>query len=101
MSLLRRVQEALKGANGALELERELKSAKERIERLEMSSVQTTEFHQRSMNQLSDRLARLEAQPQSRVHSPVRENSRQARMNTESAFRIDSSAIPRTGLGLG
>ena len=51
MNLLRRVQEAQEGANRVPELERELKSAKERIEKLELSSVQTADLHQQSMSQ--------------------------------------------------
>ena len=38
---------------------------------MELSSVQTAELHQQSINQLSDRLARLDAQPQGLMHSPV------------------------------
>ena len=64
ISLLRRVQEAQEGASRVPELERELKFAKERIEKLELRGVQTTEMHQQSMNQLGERIARLETQPQ-------------------------------------
>ena len=62
MNLLRRVQEAQEGANKVPELERELKSARERIGKLELSSVQAAEMHQQSMNQPGERLARLESQ---------------------------------------
>ena len=48
MNLLRRVQEAQEGANRGPELERELTSAKERIEKLELSSVQTAELNKQS-----------------------------------------------------
>ena len=44
VSQLRRVQEAQEGANRVPELERELKIAKERIEKLELRRVQTTEM---------------------------------------------------------
>ena len=71
VSLLRRVQEAQEGANRAPELERELKFAKERIEKLELRGVQTTEMQQQSMNQLGERLARLESKPQSISQLPV------------------------------
>ena len=52
MNLLRRVQETQEGANRVPELERELQSAKERIEKLELSSVQTAEMHEQAMHQL-------------------------------------------------
>ena len=55
VSLLRRVQEAQEGASRVPELERELKFAKERIEKLELRGVQVTEMHQQSMNQLGER----------------------------------------------
>ena len=71
VSLLRRVQEAQEGASRVPELERELKFAKERIEKLELRGVQATEMHQQSMNQLGERLARLETQPQSIPQLPV------------------------------
>ena len=66
---LLRVQEAQVGANRVPELERELKSARERIGKLELSSVQTAEMHQQSMNQLGERLVWLETQPQARTIS--------------------------------
>ena len=46
MSLLRRVQDAQEGANKVPELEREVKFAKERIEKLELRGVQAAELHQ-------------------------------------------------------
>ena len=74
MSLLRRVQDAQEGANKVPELEREVKFAKERIEKLELRGVQAAEMHQQSMNQLGERLARLEAQPHSLSPLPVSGN---------------------------
>ena len=56
VGLLRRVQEAQEGASRVPELERELKFAKERIEKLELRGVQVTEMHQQSMNQLANAL---------------------------------------------
>ena len=52
-------------------LEQELKFAKERIEKLELRGVQTTEMRQQSMNQLGERLARLKTQPQGLSQLPV------------------------------
>ena len=74
VSQLRRVQEAQEGANRVPELERELKIAKERIEKLELRGVQTTEMHQQTMNQLGERIARLETQPQHISQIPVSGN---------------------------
>ena len=71
MNLLRRVQEAQEGANRFPEWKENSKVQKKEKERLELSSVQTAELHQQSMNQRSDRLARLEAQPQGQMRSPV------------------------------
>ena len=52
MSLLRRVQDAQEGAKKVPKLEREVKFAKERIEKLELRGVQAAELHQ----QLEDHL---------------------------------------------
>ena len=71
MSLLRRVQDAQEGANKVPELEREVQFAKERIEKLELRGVQAAELHQQAMNQLGERLARLETLPQSHSQLPV------------------------------
>ena len=88
MNLLRRVQDAQEGANRVPELERELKFAKERIEKLELRGVQATEMHQQSMNQLGERLARLETQPQSLSQLPVSGNSATDLLKEEHGRRI-------------
>ena len=69
MNLLHRVQDTQEVANRVPELERELKTAKDRIEKLELSSVQTTELTKQSMNQLRDRLERLENQSREPIPS--------------------------------
>ena len=93
VNLLRRVQDAQEGANRVPELERELKIAKERIEKLELRGVQTTELHQQSMNQLGERLARLETQPQSLSQLPVSGNSATNPLKEEHGKRIQELQI--------
>ena len=93
ISLLRRVQEAQEGASRVPELERELKIAKERIEKLELRGVQTTEMHQHSMNQLGERLARLESQPQSISQIPASGNSAASPVREEHGKRIQELQI--------
>ena len=93
VSLLRRVQEAQEGASRVPELERELKIAKERIEKLELRGVQTTEMHQQSMNQLGERLARLESQPQSISQLPVSGSSAVNPAREEHGKRIQELQI--------
>ena len=88
VNLLHRVQDAQEGANRFSELERELKFAKERIEKLELRGVQTTEMHQQSMNQLGERLAKLETQPQSLSQLPVSGNSATDSLKEEHGRRI-------------
>ena len=93
VSLLRRVQEAQEGANRVAELERELKIAKEGIEKLELRGVQTTEMHQQSMNQLGERLARLESQPQSISQLSVSGSSAPISLREEHGKRIQELQI--------
>ena len=93
MSLLRRVQDAQEGANKVPELERELKFAKERIEKLELRGVQATEMHQQSMNQLGERLARLETQPHSLSSLPVSGNSASDPLREEHGRQIQELQI--------
>ena len=93
MSLLRRVQDAQEGANKVPELEREVKFAKERIEKLELRGVQAAEMHQQSMNQLGERLARLETQPQSLSQLPVSGNSAVDPLREEHGRRIQKLQI--------
>ena len=93
VSLLRRVQDVQEGANRVAELERELKIAKERIEKLELRGVQTTELHQQSMNQLSERLARLESRPQSISQLPVSGSSGPNSLKEEHGKRIQELQI--------
>ena len=96
MSLLRRVQEAQEGASRVSELERELEFAKERIEKLELRSVQTTEMHQQSMNQLGERLTALENQSQSLTQLPVRESCHKS---PQGGARKANSGAPNLGPG--
>ena len=93
VSLLRRVQEAQEGANGVSELEREVKFAKERIEKLELRGVQTTELRQQSMNQLGERLARFESQSQSISQLPVSGSSAPNPQREEHGKRIQELQI--------
>ena len=93
ISLLRRVQEAQEGASRVPELERELKFAKERIEKLELRGVQTTEMHQQLMNQLGERISRLETQPQSISQLPVTGNPATNSLKEEHGKRIQELQI--------
>ena len=93
INLLRRVQEAQEGANRVPDLERELKFAKERIEKLELRGVQATELHQQSMNQLGERIARLETQPQSLSQVPVSGNPATNPLKEEHGKRIQELQI--------
>ena len=91
VSLLR--QEAQEGANRVPELERELKIAKERIEKLELRGVQTTEVHQQLMSQLGERIARLETQPQPASQLPISGNSATNSLKEEQGKRIQELQI--------
>ena len=93
MSLLRRVQDAQEGANEVLELEREVKFAKEGIQKLEPRGVQAAEMHQQSMNQQGERLARLESQPHSHSPLPVSGNLANDPLREEHGRRIQELQI--------
>ena len=69
-------------------MEREVKFAKERIEKLKLRGFQAAEMHQQSMNQLGERLARLETQPHLLSPLPVSGNSATDPLREEHGRRI-------------
>ena len=60
---------------------------------MELSSVQTAELHQQSMNQLGERLVRLESQSQVSTQCPVLGNSEAGTTTEEHGKRIQELRV--------
>ena len=89
VNLLRRVQDAQELANRVPELERELKIAKDKIGQLELNGIQAaeSELNGQLMEQLRERLDRLEAQSQGSIPPEEWELQTKTREKSGNEFR--------------